>query len=745
MSSDDEFHACTRTIAMQALELSLQEWGSLLCDKTLYEDDEDEHEHDEPHMLEFATERVLSLIVVRLVAIGAPIHTFTDLSTSTICRDLLMGNDHDRDWSAFISVKTIHEARGYVTKILSLYRDVPFHNISHAVHVVVSANKLLEFILSQDFWTGKNQRPSPTFGLQEDPIALSALIFAALIHDVDHAAISNTQRAITEPKLALQYNDQSLSENHSLFLAFQELLLPKYKNFYKALFPIEYDYQRFRMLVVDSVLSTDIASPERVQISKSKWKEAFEYEQQRRQRHQESNKRRGSIASQISMPKATRKVAEKTTTDSSIPILNLSRRLSNGSDHDSVAKLQARQRGVPKTRSCLSYDDMVNQSDEPPTAATRRQRLSRRQSAQSYQSNDSSASYSSLMANSVVLAHKREEGAKYTRLNRFGTNHIHHAAPDKSNGDEGDSGSIVRRIQYEYNDDDDDDSSGSLSLTPPSSEDGGVMIYGIPGAYTANLTPPVRADIGGQPFYNTQSIEFAGTSKSHDIMRGVARRASTGNLPRRLGSLLGSTIDENKASGSNRTNALTAKNGSGGRRRMSMNCSSRPDGHFKKRLGLRRSMDLSGEAVEIYQRRGSLGDMSAISTLTEMQDTKKNSDYDEPDDLKAAVVIEVLLRASDVAHNLQYFDNMTKWMSRLYKELLLAHKSGRGFDPRPCWFDNQCHVIESYLIPLVSQLNEMGIFGAETGLSFANILENNLDSWNLEGRALQNEWSNIED
>jgi hypothetical protein len=39
----------------------------------------------------------------------------------------------------------------------------------------------------------------------------------------------------------------------------------------------------------------------------------------------------------------------------------------------------------------------------------------------------------------------------------------------------------------------------------------------------------------------------------------------------------------------------------------------------------------------------------------------------------------------------------------------------------------------------------MGIFGAETGLSFANSLENNLDSWNLEGRALQNEWSNIED
>ena len=85
-------------------------------------------------------------------------------------------------------------------------------------------------------------------------------------------------------------------------------------------------------------------------------------------------------------------------------------------------------------------------------------------------------------------------------------------------------------------------------------------------------------------------------------------------------------------------------------------------------------------------------------------------DYDEPDDLKAAVVIECHLKAADVAHHFQSWDNVELWMSRLYKELVKAHDAGRGRDPRPGWFDNQIRIFESYLMPLANKLEQIGVF-----------------------------------
>ena len=56
---------------------------------------------------------------------------------------------------------------------------------------------------------------------------------------------------------------------------------------------------------------------------------------------------------------------------------------------------------------------------------------------------------------------------------------------------------------------------------------------------------------------------------------------------------------------------------------------------FRKRLGIRRSMDLSGEAIEAYKPKRVVG----ID--------------DEPDELKKTVVMETIMTAADVAHNLQ--------------------------------------------------------------------------------------------
>jgi len=151
---------------------------------------------------------------------------------------------------------------------------------------------------------------------------------------------------------------------------------------------------------------------------------------------------------------------------------------------------------------------------------------------------------------------------------------------------------------------------------------------------------------------------------------------------------------------------------------------------FRKRLGIRRSIDLSGQAIEVYSR-PSIGGASTVSDLH--NDNAQVYDYDEPDELKAEVVIELILRVADVGHNLQSWENMTSWMSRMFKELLKAHEAGRGYDPRVAWFDNQIQIFEYYLLPLASRLEETGVFVDQSGPSFVDLLEGNLDRWMLDG------------
>jgi hypothetical protein len=87
--------------------------------------------------------------------------------------------------------------------------------------------------------------------------------------------IPNRQLVIEDDPLAILYNDQSIAENRSLFLGFSELLKDDFKELRNAMFVSTDEYRRFRKAVLNLVLATDIASPERTQIGKSKWKEAF--------------------------------------------------------------------------------------------------------------------------------------------------------------------------------------------------------------------------------------------------------------------------------------------------------------------------------------------------------------------------------------------------------------------------------------------------------------------------------------
>jgi len=262
-----------------ALGITCQQWGDtgLANDPaTAPSDDIDE-----------TTTRITALLLIRICAWIVPRGMFTDLSTTTMCRKMLV---NDTLWPISLTEEVVEEIRMYVKTIILGYNPLPYHSFRHSYHVTISTNKLVDMIVHQY----PDENLAHTWGFRDDPLMQFCLLFSALIHDVDHRGIPNRQLALNDEDLAIKYNDQSIAENNSLFIAFCELRKQKYDKLRNVIFPQRKDYRRFRLACINNVLSTDIASPERTQLGKSKWKEAFgdPYETVERKLIKEAEKRK---------------------------------------------------------------------------------------------------------------------------------------------------------------------------------------------------------------------------------------------------------------------------------------------------------------------------------------------------------------------------------------------------------------------------------------------------------------------
>ena len=113
-----------------------------------------------------------------------------------------------------------------------------------------------------------------------------------------------------------------------------------------------------------------------------------------------------------------------------------------------------------------------------------------------------------------------------------------------------------------------------------------------------------------------------------------------------------------------------------------------------------------------------------------------SASLEEVQELQETVIMETLMKAADVAHNLQGWDQMAKYSNRLFLELRRAYVQGRGEDPQNGWFSNQIGFLEAYLLPLARKLDDVGIFGDSQGARFAEIVVENRDRWMKEGMAL---------
>jgi hypothetical protein len=114
-----------------------------------------------------------------------------------------------------------------------------------------------------------------SYGITSDPLTQFAIVFAALVHDVDHGGVSNSQLVAECDPLALKFDDGSPAEQHSVCVAWEVIMRPAYEDLRAILFATDEDQNRFRQLLVNSVMATDIFDPELRKMREMRWSKAF--------------------------------------------------------------------------------------------------------------------------------------------------------------------------------------------------------------------------------------------------------------------------------------------------------------------------------------------------------------------------------------------------------------------------------------------------------------------------------------
>jgi len=171
----------------------------------------------------------------------------------------------------------LFELRSYVQTIASLYNENPFHNFDHAGHVVMSVNKLWSRINGRDVDDCETEEQThDTYGIAGDPLTWFACLFSALIHDVDHSGVPNAQLVKEGDPLAGFYDGKSVAEQNSFDIAWDLLMEPYYDNLRRTIYVTTGEFRRFRQLVVNSVMATDICDKDLKAQRNRRWDTAFD-------------------------------------------------------------------------------------------------------------------------------------------------------------------------------------------------------------------------------------------------------------------------------------------------------------------------------------------------------------------------------------------------------------------------------------------------------------------------------------
>jgi len=183
-----------------------------------------------------------------------------------------------------LSDKVMEQLNLYVKTIATMYRQNHFHNFEHAAHVTMSVSKLMSRIVAPgiDFSSGTTSLHDHTFGITSDPLTQFAVVFSGLIHDVDHVGVPNFILSEENKHLGRKYKNKSVAEQNSVDLAWKLLMEPRFFELRKCIYHDVSELCRFRQLVVNTLLATDIFDKELQELRKMRWDKAFSRQSKRR-------------------------------------------------------------------------------------------------------------------------------------------------------------------------------------------------------------------------------------------------------------------------------------------------------------------------------------------------------------------------------------------------------------------------------------------------------------------------------
>jgi hypothetical protein len=179
-----------------------------------------------------------------------------------------------------VSEEVVSQLCNYVQTIASMYRNNPFHNFDHASHVTQSTSKLLSRIVACKEIEKGEQMHDHTYGITSDPLTQFAIMFSSLIHDVDHRGVPNFLLVKEDPSLGAIYNNQAVAEQNSVDIAWNLLMDPAFGALRRAIYSNEREMRRFRQLVVNGLMATDIFDKELSALRKNRWQKAFHAEEE---------------------------------------------------------------------------------------------------------------------------------------------------------------------------------------------------------------------------------------------------------------------------------------------------------------------------------------------------------------------------------------------------------------------------------------------------------------------------------
>jgi hypothetical protein len=172
------------------------------------------------------------------------------------------------------------------------YHENPFHSFEHASHVTMSVTKLLSRIVAPsdllDDFEGQNSEADDmkkrkiastlhdhTYGITSDPLTQFAVVLSALVHDVDHTGVPNATLVKENSKISALYKGKSVAEQNSVDLSWDLLMDESYGDLRAAIYGTAAELKRFRQLVVNTVMATDIMDKDLKALRNARWDKAF--------------------------------------------------------------------------------------------------------------------------------------------------------------------------------------------------------------------------------------------------------------------------------------------------------------------------------------------------------------------------------------------------------------------------------------------------------------------------------------